>query len=814
MIVRNLAPGGRYHRHILVTFLLVLTVVGFAVPGQYRIGSLNFFNAEITLVLKSLADLSGANIVIGPAVKGAITIRLKDVTVEQALNDITKMAGLVYTVSDGAYFINTPDALHADVAADEAHAVITPRHLAPADIISALGIAYRDVQAKELVGRRVVLSGRAKRLESALAFIKEIDVLSTAGGAPEALPADQTSLVVALKAVGQTDVSSVLAAAYKDVQVTALPDHKKVMLTGERSRVNAAKALLDEIDVPSATPLPGTLMTMSNGQVEKNYIIKNVIPWQAKQYVEDLFQGQNLVVVFAPVGGYLGTNDTAPPSTAASDPKTGTAGAAGGAKWESHELILRGAPALVDSALESLAKIDIEVPLLEKRCAVKHIFPTQAIAYLYDRYNAKGLVIMTAPMTPSKFTNLFGSGKDIMSSVNGATQVGTVVRMDKTGKLNISEPIGDIILRGPEEVVTKALASVAEIDVGPDRAEQVVSLRYLLVSDAKKQLEDLYGRDGLQVTIAPGRRGDTPTAVTGAGTSANGGSSGGGAASSSSDQGEVYDLVLRGPDTVVATAVQMITSLDTEPAQISIKAEIVSINSSELENLGVQWGGVTGGTNTPGSLSTNLSESQTSDPLQLGRIVRDPLTLNMTLNALQTKSKAKVVNRPASVVKNGRVATIHVGRVTYYETLTGYDTTGKAIYSTSSLNTGITLQVRPLVSPDGVITLEIASDVAEDPQFTTGVSGAQLPTFNESSSTTVVEVRDNETLVIGGLMQNSQTETEQNVPVLSRLPLFGHLFANKETNPHRQELLILVTPHIIAAGSGAAPAAAIAPSAK
>jgi len=802
---------------MLVTVLLALTVVGFAVPGQYKIGSLNFYNAEITLVLKSLADLSGANIVIGPAVKGAITIRLKDVTVEQALTDITKMAGLVYSVSDGAYFVNTPDALHGEVAADEAHAVITPHYLTPADIISALGVAYRDLQAKELVGRRVVISGTAKRLASAEAFLKEIDVQT--GGISREMTAEQGYLVVTLKAVAQSDVNTVLGAAYKDVTVTALPDRKKVVLTGERGRVNAAKALLDEIDVPVMS-MPGMMDTAPGSPVEKTYTVKNVVPWQAKKYIENTFQGQGLTVTFAPVGRYLetsgpmtlempvGQSATAP--TAGNETKTVAPVANASTQWESRDLILRGAANVVDNALANLAKIDVEVPVVEKRCVVKHIFPSQAIAYAYELYNSRGLVIITAPMTAAKVTNIVGSGKDMMASVNGAAQLGTIVRMEK-GKLNVAEPIGDIILRGPEEIVKQALGSVADIDVGPDRVDKVISLRFLLVSDAKKQMEDLYGRDGLQVIIAPGRRGDSPASVTGATAPTSGGAAGG---SKPNDPGEVYDLVLRGPDTVVASAVQMITSLDTEPAQISIKAEIVSINSSEMENLGVQWGGVSGGIPTPGTTSTNLSEQQTGDPLQFGRIVRDPLTLNMTLNALETKSKAKVVNRPASVVKNGRTSTIHVGRVTYYETLTGYDQTGKAIFSSNSLNTGITLQVRPLVSPDGVITLEIASDVADDPQFIVGASGAKLPFFDESSSTTVVQVRDNETLVIGGLMQNMQSEVQQNVPVLSRIPLLGHLFSNKETNPHRQELLILVTPHILPTGAVKVPAVVSTPSTK
>ena len=206
----------------------------------------------------------------------------------------------------------------------------------------------------------------------------------------------------------------------------------------------------------------------------------------------------------------------------------------------------------------------------------------------------------------------------------------------------------------------------------------------------------------------------------------------------------MYDLILRGTEDIVYRAVQMLTSLDVEPPQISIQTEIISIETSEANSLGVQWSSQVNGTSVPNALSTTLTEQQSGDPLQLGRIVRNPFSLSATLNLLESHNKAKLINLSTTVVQNGREAVIHVGKTYYYEILASYSN-GTPVYSTQSLNTGVTLKVRPLMSKDGVITLEITTDVTEDPTFTLGIGGLQLPQFAESDNTTVVQIHDNET---------------------------------------------------------------------
>jgi type II secretory pathway component GspD/PulD (secretin) len=387
------------------------------------------------------------------------------------------------------------------------------------------------------------------------------------------------------------------------------------------------------------------------------------------------------------------------------------------------------------------------------------------------------------------------------SKSTGQGQIGTIVRRNADGTMNVSEPIGDFNLRGPEEVVTVALKTLEQIDIGPERIDRVVKLHFLKADDVLKQLDQLYSAKGLQTILAPSQdiqEFTKPGSVEGSEKAGGGG----GAAASSAATDEIANLVLRGPEEVVAQAVQLIEQMDIEPPQISLNAQIVSVSMDSERALGVQW---------PGSVTTKLNEQQSGKAFQFGRIVRDPISLQVTLNALESQHKAKIISRPASVVKNGRTSFIHVGKLVTYDTFKGLDATGNKVFSTDTLTTGVTMYVRPIVSPDGIITLDIMSGVTDDPIFRVSASGSDLPQVNETATTTTVQVRDGETLVIGGLTQQKQEETRTGVPILSRIPLVGALFTNKSVKPAQSELLIMVTPSIVKPGTTPAPAGLTAP---
>lgn len=688
MIARIFSQVRRGMRCALVIVLLAAAVAGVAGPGQRKIDSLNFVNAEVSTVLKSLADMSGANIVISPNVKGQITVKLRNVTVDEALQVITKMSGLAYGETNGTYIVNTAAAM-AESSPISAHEIVRLQVIAPADAIAALKATYKDVIVNELPDKRLVLVADAARLTQAKAFVADID-----------------------------------AAPAMD------PGIKFEMLT-------------------------------------KTYQVKNLVPSQVKQQLEDEYKGQGLSVKYAPK--MIWEQETTDGATA----------------WESSRLIITGPKPALDEALDMLSRIDQDVEMSSQRVAAKRIYASQAIVFLLENFGPKGLSIMTAPMTYAEtVTEGVESGAKGMKLSN---QIGKMVTRDKNGSLNVSEPIGDFILRGPTEVVNDAMKLLTTIDVGPERVERLYSVRFLKATEVKKQLEEMYGKEGLQIVLAPSGKGATPQVASSEGTSRVTSA----ATDTKNNLIEITDCTLRGPEPVVARALQTLETWDAEPPQISIGTEIISIDASESMNLGIEW--------SP-TVTVDLDEQPSGDPLQLGRIVRSPINLSATLNALQTKNKAKLINRPATVVRNAQEAMIHVGDTVYFETLAGFTDSGVPIIAAQRIDTGVTLQVRPLISRDGTITLEITTNVTEEPKFRQARSGAELPQFRESKSSTVVQVKDGETLVIGGLMQTVNRVNESAVPVLSKLPLVGNLFRNRNVSPKQTELLIMVTPTVLRSG--------------
>ena len=141
---------------------------------------------------------------------------------------------------------------------------------------------------------------------------------------------------------------------------------------------------------------------------------------------------------------------------------------------------------------------------------MNRIVATHAINYLLGLYEAKGLSVVTAPMS---FNMPAGQ-----ANVANAT-MGTMVVRNTDGKLNISEPIGDFFLNGPEEVVKDALAELAKIDVGPERVQHSYALRFLQVADAKDKLDKLFGDAGLMVIPSISDKGDVTAPAQQGGTS-------------------------------------------------------------------------------------------------------------------------------------------------------------------------------------------------------------------------------------------------------------------------------------------------------
>ena len=161
------------------------------------------------------------------------------------------------------------------------------------------------------------------------------------------------------------------------------------------------------------------------------------------------------------------------------------------------------------------------------------------------------------------------------------------------------------------------------------------------------------------------------------------------------------------------------------------------------------------------------------------------------VRAIETLGSTKVLASPRILVLNKQRAEIQLGSRLGFRAITTQNIVGTT-QGVQFLNTGTLLRLRPFVSDDGMVRMEI------HPERSAGVvdPNTGLPSATTAELTTNVMVPNGTTLVIGGLMEDQDEYTQQGLPGLSRLPVLGHLFGLKEKNDQRRELVVLLTPHV------------------
>jgi len=168
------------------------------------------------------------------------------------------------------------------------------------------------------------------------------------------------------------------------------------------------------------------------------------------------------------------------------------------------------------------------------------------------------------------------------------------------------------------------------------------------------------------------------------------------------------------------------------------------------------------------------------------------------LRALQADSRLEVLSRPTLLVENNESANITIGdRVPIVQGSTFTDA-GNTSTQVTYENVGIILDVTPHINPDGYVNLEIKPEISQISDSSVQLTeGLTAPVFSERSAETVVTVQDGETVVIGGLITESDRESETKVPVVGDIPGLGLLFRNTGRTARKTELLMVLTVNVL-----------------
>jgi len=174
------------------------------------------------------------------------------------------------------------------------------------------------------------------------------------------------------------------------------------------------------------------------------------------------------------------------------------------------------------------------------------------------------------------------------------------------------------------------------------------------------------------------------------------------------------------------------------------------------------------------------------------------------VSALESSGNTKTLSAPSLVVLNNQVAHIEVGNQipvnqTYYTGL-GTTTTSTTVGQVEYIPTGIILDVQPRVNPGGLIYLNIDQQVSS----TVGSANSQGNyTIQQRQIATQLGVQNGQTVLLGGLIQQTNANTNQGVPWLSDIPILGKLFGSTSKTKSRTELIVLITPRVITSSEDA-----------
>jgi type II secretory pathway component GspD/PulD (secretin) len=254
----------------------------------------------------------------------------------------------------------------------------------------------------------------------------------------------------------------------------------------------------------------------------------------------------------------------------------------------------------------------------------------------------------------------------------------------------------------------------------------------------------------------------------------------------------VYTLILSGDTAAVNKALQLLARIDQARPQIMIEVKVLEFQNGSDQALGVSWNFAPNGTTAGIKLAAPSSPTHgTFSDIVFGRISRNDLNLTATLDAAIQENKASLLAAPKILVLDDHKAQIFIGdEITYL--LNTQATISGTTSQTGQVRVGVELNVVARSHPDGTITLRLHPEVGRLVQFTTLSSGIALPQISRRFVDTQVRLKNGETLVIGGLIENDDLYALRKVPFLGDLPFFGHLFRHTQKSRSSSEIIILL----------------------
>ena len=509
------------------------------------------------------------------------------------------------------------------------------------------------------------------------------------------------------------------------------------------------------------------------------------------------------------------------------------------AKQESVETVL---PQEEPSAGTGLVTQIVQLRFISPGEVVKILTPFKTAAGVYQAYEPARLLFLTE--SPGKIADLMKIIEvldvDTFASINVelypvryaavedlareltqiVTQVYTAAGRARTLFRIVPVPQANSIMvfSGETGLTAKVREWIATLDLPASEANErifVYPLSHATAETLAAVIEKVFRKEQSKTTAkstsapaaaparavspqAPGQPAAAPAPTVAASLSAGVGDSGAAAPVVVVADKDTNSLIIQTAAWFYPTVEDVIRKLDVMPKQVLIEVLIAEITLDDTTQFGIQWalkgqgqGLSYSAANTYGGLATGGTG--------LTFFISQASRITAALNAYAKDSKLNILSAPHIIATNNKEAKIDVGQEVPILKRTISDPNNTT--STTSTNeieyrsTGIILTVTPHINEGGFVTLDLNQEVSEAQTNTLG--GTDSPIIRKRTAKTTMMVKDNQTLVIGGLILENRDGTREGLPWLSKIPVFGYLFGSTKATVRKTELVLLISPRVV-----------------
>jgi len=422
------------------------------------------------------------------------------------------------------------------------------------------------------------------------------------------------------------------------------------------------------------------------------------------------------------------------------------------------------------------------------------------------------------------------SAADVVRIVNSLNQGPAAEGAASLAKVVADDRTNSVLLTGEKSQRLKLKALIINMDT-PLSSGGDTQVRYLRYADAEKIADKLKG----QATATAKAQGGPPAG--GAAAGATGGSSNVDASVTIWADVATNALIITAPPKIMKSLMAVIDKLDIRRAQVQVEAIIVEVDVNKSSNLGVQWllygqgssavpaavinlpgsgtsivdlaaaalsvasGTATSTTaTTTGASAISSSTVGTGATLAIGRVASTGVSFAALIQALRSDGSSNIISTPSLITMNNEEAEVKVTQE--IPLITGsYATTTQSVAGTTSPfqtiqreEVGTILKVTPHINEGNSVQLKIEQEDSSPGAKLT--DSADISTNKRSIKTTVL-IEDGGIIVLGGLMSDTVTESEDRVPGLGAIPLLGNLFKSRSGSRQKKNLMVFIKPKIM-----------------